>query len=451
MADSRFVKKLRDELPGWIERGWIDSDSRDRILQHYAQPASAQTLEKSSLIFALLGVILVGTGVISWLAANWSGMSKLARLLVLFGGLWLSYGAAYSFERRRQSRALPEALLLLGVLLFGANIMLVAQMYHIDAHYPGGVLLWALGGLLVAALLHSQPSLVAALALAILWSGMETFGFDQPLHWPFLLFLAAALLLIYRRDWLPAFHVAMIAFIIWSYFAFQHLAAIARNWPPRSDLYLVQIFLLLYIAIYLLGMLASTTERRASFAPALQRYSALAAFLCLYALTFPRLHELRNRAAESQSLAGWLLAFACAFVLVGVLVVWHRHRTRSQKRQRYLNWGDLLLAVIAALLVISLFADPSYAGIVALGFNLLFFTAVFWLIYAGLHESNRTLINTGFFFFALIVVTRYFDTFWTLLDRSLFFILGGLLLLGGGFYLEKHRRKITAKIAPEGK
>jgi uncharacterized membrane protein len=47
-------------------------------------------------------------------------------------------------------------------------------------------------------------------------------------------------------------------------------------------------------------------------------------------------------------------------------------------------------------------------------------------------------------FFAFDVIARYFDLFWKLLPRSLFFILGGLLLLFGGVLLERKRRKILS-------
>jgi uncharacterized membrane protein len=53
-------------------------------------------------------------------------------------------------------------------------------------------------------------------------------------------------------------------------------------------------------------------------------------------------------------------------------------------------------------------------------------------------------INIGLLFFVLDVIARYFDFFWKLLPRSIFFIIGGIMLLLGGVILEKKRRKILA-------
>jgi uncharacterized membrane protein len=58
-------------------------------------------------------------------------------------------------------------------------------------------------------------------------------------------------------------------------------------------------------------------------------------------------------------------------------------------------------------------------------------------------------INIGLLFFVLDVIARYFDVFWKLLPRSLFFIIGGLILLSGGVFLEKKRRKVLASFNME--
>lgn len=82
----------------------------------------------------------------------------------------------------------------------------------------------------------------------------------------------------------------------------------------------------------------------------------------------------------------------------------------------------------------------------AIAFNLLFFAGMPWLIYAGMHTDDRFLVNLAFVFFGITLLTRYFDTFRTLLNRSYFFMVGGLLLIAGGYVPERKRRQITASI-----
>ena len=58
----------------------------------------------------------------------------------------------------------------------------------------------------------------------------------------------------------------------------------------------------------------------------------------------------------------------------------------------------------------------------------------------------ESFINIGLAFFALDVVTRYFELSWDLLDRSIVFIVAGIILLGGGFFLERGRRKMFERM-----
>lgn len=59
------------------------------------------------------------------------------------------------------------------------------------------------------------------------------------------------------------------------------------------------------------------------------------------------------------------------------------------------------------------------------------------------------MVNRAFVGFSILVMARYFDTFWSLLDRALFFMAGGVLLLAGGGWLERRRRALLRDI--EGK
>src|SRR5690606_32493323 len=138
-------------------------------------------------------------------------------LMVLLGSLYTAYGAAGWCLHRDRSPKIGQALLLLGVILFGANIMLIAQTYHIDEHYPNGILFWALGGLATAYVFNSQPALIATLVLGMLWTGSESFGFER-VHWPFLVLWGACLPLVHRHSWRASLHCMLVALLLWTWF-----------------------------------------------------------------------------------------------------------------------------------------------------------------------------------------------------------------------------------------
>ena len=404
--------------------------------------------------FSILGVLLLGSGIVTYFAANWGGMPKIVKLIVLFGSLWLAYGAAWHALRAERAPLLGQALLLFGVVLFGANIMLIAQIYHIDSHFPNGVLLWSLGALVAAYLVRSQPALIAAIALAWLWTTLEHnyYWSRQETHWLFLILWAAFLPLLYRHNFRAALHLALIALLIWSAYTFT---AHNRLWQSGAIAYLAQIYFLAYLAMFVFGMVLATYDRTSMFARPVQRYGIFAALVCAYLLTSPHLQSGRwsrwgDDAAREAATGDWLALTFVGLVAVVALAAWHRLRTARALRPAYLRWGQALIGAIVLLLLANLFLAGSYGGVAALAFNLLFFAGTIWLIYAGMHTDDRFLVNLAFVFFGVILLTRYFDTFWSLLNRSFFFMVGGVVLLAGGYFLERKRRQLTASIRSSG-
>ena len=446
MGNKKFLARLAKELPEWAARGWVQVGAERAILNHVAAQGGGTPL--LTYAFSILGVLLFGSGIITYFAANWGEIPKLIKLAILFGSMWLAYGAAWHALREDHAPQLGQALLLLGAILFGANIMLIAQIYHIDAHFPNGVLLWSLGALVGAYLVRSQPLLVAAIVLGGLWTTLEFehLSSRHQAHWSFLILWAAFLPLLYQHRFRAGLHLALVALLWWSVCAF---GLEGLFWNSGSKIYLVQIYFLAYLALFLLGMLFATFDRLADFARTVQRYGMFAALVSAYALTSPHIQSGQlwgGTSVRTLADSGYLTPTFAALALVVGLALWHRRRTGDSARPAYLKWGEALIGAIALLILANLFLGGVHGGWVAIAFNLLFFAGMLWLIYAGMHSDDRFLVNLAFVFFGLTLLTRYFDTFWTLLNRSYFFMVGGLLLIAGGYALERKRRQITASI-----
>lgn len=449
MRDGQFIKRLTQELPGWTERGWVQPGAEQHIL------ADLETRHGSSdrmvIALSLMGAVLLGAGIITFFAAHWDGMSKLAKLLLLFGSMTATYIAAAVTGSRASLPRVSQGLWLLGVILFGANIMLIAQIYNIDSHYPNGVLLWALGGLLVAWLIPAQFALSAAIALGALWTGLEHMDFNRSVHWPYLVFWLACLLPIYRNGWLRALHLAFVGLLLWSCFTYFESAWQFDELGRRSnELYLMQLFFLLYLALFVAGMLLDRRNDTQKFAPITRHYAAFAALAAFLALTYPELQNgerwISDSAGRQPADAWWLALTVLAAAVLAWLVRLHLRTQQTSTHPTHVKWGQALLGLLFALLLANLFLYGNAGSAMALLFNLLFFAALVWLVFHALHINDRTLLNFAFFYFAVWLLSRYFDTFWTLLDRSLFFMAGGVVLLAGGFFLEKQRRRLSRQI-----
>src|SRR5690606_36829034 len=133
---------------------------------------------------------------------------------LIFAAMWGAYIAAFVLQKRGHTN-FAQAAVLIGLGLFGAGIMLIAQIYHIVTDDPGGVLAWCVAALATAWLLPSRPALALGILLAVVWTW---FAFDMNSdvpHWAFWAAWAASAVLALRLSWPPAFHLVLIAGFLW--------------------------------------------------------------------------------------------------------------------------------------------------------------------------------------------------------------------------------------------
>ncbi len=119
---------------------------------------------------------------------------------------------------------------------------------------------------------------------------------------------------------------------------------------------------------------------------------------------------------------------------------------RSSEKPSGWVWEVAFLLVLLGLALYLTFLFSSLPGIkhqdFVLSANLIFALAVLIVLFLGYLREFPVYVNVALLFFVLDIFVRYFDFFWELLPRSLFFIIGGLILLTGGVLLERKRRKI---------
>jgi uncharacterized membrane protein len=206
----RYRAKLERDLLRWEASGWIHRDGANAIRAEFAAKSGGFGLAST---LGILGAVLLGFAAMSFVAANWQLMSKLARLLLLFCGLSTSYAIAAVLFKRSMS-AFGHAAVLFAVAIFGAAIMLIAQMYHIEGNPPDAVLLWAVGALGPGLMIPSNPALTWALALFGLWSSWEM-TLISGVHWAFLLAWTAVACGFAMTRWRPGLQLLSIALSAW--------------------------------------------------------------------------------------------------------------------------------------------------------------------------------------------------------------------------------------------
>jgi uncharacterized membrane protein len=448
MADMRYKKRLQKDLDRWIDAGLVDSTSRESILANIAESPKGWS---ASGALAILGSVLLAFAATSFVAANWTGLGNLTRLVLVFSSLWACYfGAALSF--RRNLPTIGHALAILGAALFGIAIVLIAQIFNMSSWRYTVVGIWAVGAFVTAVLSPSRPVLILASILGAAWVWMETFNPYAPgILWSYLPLWGLTMFAVMRMRsrvsanlLAPALYI-WLAFMIWDFAENGRLSAL-----QSAAIYILAAggTAMLFAAVrdaskYGFGVLANWGATIA----------LIAGFCVQFLLDRYETYALRlanDDAAASDrwlniaSVAGpdyWAMAIVFSLVL-GISAAWRFAMTP----------GSRMLTISAAFASGLVLLLPGIAGYLG-GENVLLlrlfvgatlFSLSVALILYGAREGQRFAGGLGVSLFIAQTLYVYDETFGDLLDTSLFFLVGGFLLLALSFGVIRIQKRIAS-------
>lgn len=452
---GQLDRHVREKLAEWTAAGLISPAQAQAIRAREAEEKPG--LPWGILIFAGFGAVVIGLGVILLFAYNWDKMHKFAKLGVVFGAMAAAHGTGLYLRRRESLRGFAEAALLLGTMLFGAGIWLVAQIYHISAHYPNAFFVWAAGALLLAWALPSVAhGLLAAVLLAI-WACAEVSSFANHLAVAPLLVLAGTGWLAWRQRSPVLLAAAAVSFAV---------SAAAGFCFNETGVFMV----LLGVAVGYgsLAWLAHGYQAFPSAHAVLRVAGMLLYFPLLFILTFHDAaeHLLERRGWDWRELATqeWLpmillplVALALAAIAVRRAAILRQCHT-PEFRARLAAPAIILIVFLVCWWLARLAAHPPAAetGGVAVATVA---TAVFLYhsvagLWRGCRETRPGLVVGGSLLLAAWVFARYTDLFDSLLARGVMFVvMGSALFAVAIFYhrLKNQARPPAASAAATGK
>jgi uncharacterized membrane protein len=151
VAQGRSREDIYKEL---LSQGWtveVIQESFNLISAEKAEKLEKEDISKRAIrIIVVLGAALIGAGIFSFIAANWLGMTKPLKIIIILSSMIGVYSVGWYVREKYKLRKTGEALILLGSIIYGAGIFLVAQMFHIQANWPDGFILWMIGTIATA-------------------------------------------------------------------------------------------------------------------------------------------------------------------------------------------------------------------------------------------------------------------------------------------------------------
>lgn len=156
-------------LERWQRAGLVDAAAVEKICA-FEKDAGAG-LRWPVLVALVFGGLMLGAGVLLFVAAHWDSLSPSERFALVLamvaifhaGGAWAS----------RSSEGLAVALHGIGTAALGAGIFLAGQIFNLAGNWPAGVMLWAAGAWIGFALRQDWVQFGFAAVLTPLWLGGE--------------------------------------------------------------------------------------------------------------------------------------------------------------------------------------------------------------------------------------------------------------------------------------
>ena len=378
------MQSWEEQLARWESAGVVDAATAERIRAFEAGQGAPARQRWQVVVALILGGILLGAGLLLFVAAHWDKVSPSERFLLVLSVLAaLHLGAVFSGQRLP---AMATVLHGVGTVGAGAAIALVGQIFNMQEHWPAAILLWALCAAAGWRFLGDQFQQVMFLLLVPAWIICEwsywanSFGGFEVYMARMIAVVAAVYLTAFihsKREVVKGilFGVAAVALIV-------AVGIVSDGWdswyahPPLP-----------------LGL----------------RVAAIAVMVVAIAVGWMW---------ERRSVIPAVAVMAMMFVLP-----WLRAMVRSDETWRpYPYEAPSLLAYVVVAATAIVF--------------------VWW----GVREHSRAVVNYGIVAFAITVGWFYFSSLMDKLGRSLGLIGLGILFLLGGWFLERFRRRLMVQV-----
>jgi uncharacterized membrane protein len=459
---------LWPKLREWVEQGIIRPEQKTEIEDLYLWPPRLNQPQKPdkplSLILTLeiIGALLIGIGLITFIAFNWPHLPSFVKLGLVLFLIAAVHLAAYRLAFYSRYPLAGQSLAFLGNLAYGGGIWLVAQIYHLPASFPNGMLLWATGVLPMAVAFRSQISYFLAVGLFLAWTLGLSLGYQLPQP----AFLAVLLGLL-----VPA------AYYLRSRAGLAMCLAIGGLWL-YLNLYLwadlrISAFLLLPIALYGMVLLALSNVHAASarlqvYAPVYRFLGALMVAALTVTQPFYGIWSVGHGQMALSALP-WSFWLSCGLLLAaGVTLVWlPQWRSEDPLSVRTRTWFPYLAAASLYWLLLPLIKIsvlPSLLGVAVVVFAHWLVTRSWTLIHTAMAVTVAWLAclnlewELGWWYFFLLVLcgAALYLYGWELRRRKakdiglVFQLVGLAMSLGLLFVLTFHAasQKILARILP---
>ncbi len=371
----------------WLNSGIINEKTADILLKDISEEKARQRRIKLNICIYTIAAVLIGTGIIAFIAANEWLLSLFMNLPILQIGLltaitvallFFGYKTAYEWHKFPK---LGHSMIFLSSVLIGATYALIGQNYHINANNCYLIFLW----------------LLSILPLSYIYNSF-------------------------------AINVLSIILFIWGIALYYGQLSI----NPTFSLF-IYLPVLTGASLYTIGNIPFIIEKFNKFSLSYKITGIVPIFITLLLLTCS--YDKLNL----ESLCYYILPLVLLIFLNLIIFIFNKNKNLLLKTET----SFILILLISLFLLITL---PKTSTLIVMIFaHILIITMISAGYNYGYKLENNNFISIINKFLIIYLIVNYCRWGWNMLDKSLFFIIGGVCLLSLGMFLENRRKKIINK------
>ena len=470
MLPTKFRRQLRREADLWAQEGLIDRTTHDRIATRY-QFSALDVESRNSLVTLLMGLgcVLIGIGVLTFVAANWQQLAREWRVVVLLGAfITINFLGFYLWrEPEGGKQRLGQGLLLLGALILGGNMALMGQMFHVRGELFQLFIAWAIGVLLMAYSLRlTSLGILAQILMGFgywqaytngFWSGNSA-NIDP--NWTYFAFqhmsIVAICLFLPLAYWCRSPAIFTLTGIAFFSSCSSMLPGGSEKVTAINSVLLVCVPPLLFWGYGNLSQWwqSNRRDKTGTFGQISRNLAVLILGLAYFSISFVPVETAKFSTVNTQlswnlSSVSWDLGIVTVVtMLIWIYLIW---QARHNSRRYPWNWTTTAIVIISLAMAVPIIAvqmDRSSLSIFVPAIVwILFFSLSIGLIRSGLANSDRGAFWFGLGLLGSRIIIWFLMTQNDLITKSLLFIIFGVGIIAIGLWFERYVRRLSeAKI-----
>jgi uncharacterized membrane protein len=419
-------KQILNDLEELTAAGVIGTAESDRIRAYYVNK-STNAPNRLVLIFAVLGALLTGLGIVLIIAHNWDDFTRAVK--IFFALLPLAVGqllSAFALLKHRDNRVWCEATSVFLFFAIAASISIVSQVYNIPGSLSGFLLVWMMVSIPIVYIMRSSmTSLLILCGITTYACTLSYFDYPIEIAWYYWLMLGTliphyVLTLSRGRSAFLNFHRWFIAISV----------VITLNMFNQSGNW---VMLVGYFSLFCLLIMLGEMER-AGGAKGLRNpffiIGSLGVASLLIGVSFRFVWD--DIARQSQWIdEAYFAALFVTTVAAGVLIF-----TMKRVGKTSVNPNAFIFIVFIVVVALGT-VQPSLAQ---WSVNLLILAMAVLTTRRGVEQNSMVVLNYGLLIMAVLILCRFFDTDMSFVVRGILFLIVGASFFGANYLLLKRRK-----------